>query len=176
MKYYDKNGDIHDSIFKSFMINLSSRKKERKNVIEDIKVKQDLSPTPKDIKIDLENKKVCLVDELGNTIAESNIDPKLSETHFNIDIKSSDIALSTVNNIDKLLNSESLSKTIDKLQSNSFRHTMINGDESPSVLQSIDWKSLDANGIKDALIKVIKNALPAIGKIIVKIIKKRFIK
>lgn len=176
MKYYDSNGNIHDNIFSLIWHSITNQPREPDKKIEHMEVKTYEITTPKsasvkDIEIDFDNKKISLVDESGKTITESEIDPILNKENFNkINIASTDSILNS-DNIDKLLSSERLIGTIDRLQSNDFKHPIIDGDKSTSIFTGMDIKSL-----KESILKIIKTAIPALVKVIINIFKKRVIK
>ena len=125
MKYYDKNGNTHETMMAAAIADIKSRvpnvigeplKKEEPvkvdNVIPHLAV-------GKSIKIDRENNKLYLLDDGDNIIMESPIDPKLVARTTNdfIDIESVDPRLSDPKFIDTALNGDKVKNAIDKTKS-----------------------------------------------------------
>ena len=96
LKFYDTNGKLHDSIFSLIIASINNNNRK--------------------IDIEYENKKISLVDSVGNVVIQSDIDPKLlvrlSETNLKIEEVCPE--LTNPEAIGKIINSDGLKSILDK--------------------------------------------------------------
>ena len=121
MRFYDKNGNIHENIFQSIWADLTTDAKEVPQIMPKVVSVNIELESEKSIKIDYANNKIYLMDKAGNIITEKEIDSVLTAKIFdNINIAEIDPKLMDPDYVDQILHSDQLQVAVEKLGSSEF--------------------------------------------------------
>lgn len=168
MKFYDKNGNIHNNVFQSILSDLTTKSDE---IIPTTPVSEQCTDVElnggKSIKIDYENNKIYLMDKSDNIILESELHPKLtSKVSTVIDIEAVDPRLKDPDFIDQIMTSERIKESINKFESLQINHSTLTDEQIFSEAKSLGIEAIniamqnnnpDAN--KDSIVKKVMNKI-----------------